>query len=328
MDTSIRKIFYRRLNSAFVLGLAFCLSTQTLAAAPATPDTVGMAAAPNVLSPTADMSNTDFMALKVANGNPLSIDELNYSQLVTPELAENLKGAFLRAQQAYLKSESPKTEPLWRDVVSFSLKADWRETHREMMQIAFFRLAQIAATSEKTHYWLSECARFDPFAKPNAAYIPAQLYEQYDQIKAQQNILADVSNDSLDGFTLLVVNGRLYNLESSTRLQLPEGTHRFTLLSPIFNTVTRVMTAEQWVHFQPEKERATWATSAPRYDRPVINRFTGEASIEGTAPRAEKPFYKKTWFWVGAAALTGAVVLYQKSREKDDPRAPTHREGF
>lgn len=269
-----------------------------------------------------EMSVTEFKAQLLAQRNLIPYDQYMSHRLVPESLQDGLSHAFSAAQESFLRSELPLMEAQWLDVTAYALKADWAKPQRDMIQTAYFRLAQMASTPEKTRQFLEMAIQLDASYTPNPQLFPPPLIDQYEALRTKSQKI-QVSTKAWHGFSQILVNGVPHDLENQTEILLSPGLLRVTFLSPSFEPVTRVLDSKILAQFRPQKIAAQMNMPEKIY--------SPEPAITTPLP-ASKPqrLFEKPSFWVGAAILAGVALAIERQGRSDRDRANTnsHREGF
>ncbi|OFZ13988.1 MAG: hypothetical protein A2Z20_10165 [Bdellovibrionales bacterium RBG_16_40_8] len=284
------------------------------------------------------MSRVEFLANKAAHPTKISYDDYLSKSTVSESLKENLNNTFLKAQEVFLQSEILQIDSAWQDVVGFSYKADWAQAEREMIQIAYLRLAQTATNTAKTHSYLLAAIQFDSTFAPDSRLFPPPIIEQYKSILHNET-LVPIDTSKFSEFTIMLINGVRFNLTDNSPISLHRGTKRITLISPTYEPVTRILKisehdANAFAFFQPQKKLLKIAQSKKMAS--PISYIPNAAALETQYPAIEqkvltsetKVFYKKPKFWLGAALVTGIIVAAKNWQNDKQERSPTHREGF
>ncbi len=170
---------------------------------------------------------------------------------------ESLKTEFEKAQVAYLNSEDEAMRTEWLNLASFAYKADWPKPYRAMISIGFLRLAQVSTSADDTKKWLTIAAGFDASYEPDRTLFPPPLVAEYHEIRAAQQKF-NVPIQNWKNFELALLNGKAIRLSGRSTLSLPDQTVRLTLLSSVYQPVTRVLPARALIAFQPR--RLPWVT--------------------------------------------------------------------
>jgi hypothetical protein len=308
-----------------------------------------------------ETQDQQFKAELLARNEAISFDEFVQEKLVSPTLHENLKVAFMRAQDQFLKSEISQIESAWQDVANYAYKADWRDTDRAMLEIAFLRLAQLSSEASQTRSWLQTAVSFDSNYQPDSQLYPPPLLQLYESMKKKQN-LVEISTELMNGFSQVLINGTEIRIGSAQVLKISDGIKRVTFISSRYQPVTRVVEARSIVDLRPEKKPLVegdclsarlspyadkmlssetskiifsdrcnaLATTLPLQSlKPQIKDFSADETIENRIETRHPPkFYEKSSFWISTALATALIVTLQHSLQKDDSDRPTHREGL
>lgn len=276
---------------------------------------------------TPTMSDIDFAALKIARPEMITLDEYQLKNIVSDEMKENLKTTFLKAHAAHLKNQSTENIDLWQDVISYAFKADWPKNNREMIQIAYLRLAELSATVKISKSLVTQCFEYDPQFEPDRKLITPTVIAQYQDVQTKSP-LKNFDLNKLQGFSKVLINGTVFDVSAQKSISVTSGLKRITLLSSTYKPVTRVIDAEYLNQLKPEKENAI-PENRNLLDNRYIAKSSGEPSIEKKNDEKSAPqFYKKPWFWVGTVGVVGALVIYQNSKQNNSSREPTYREGL
>ncbi len=158
-----------------------------------------------------------------------------------------LKSKLERAQRAWLGGDREAARAEFRSLTEMSLKADWRNAEREVLQAADLRLAQMSDSGTEREGWLESAARLYGDLAPNAALYPPPLLAEYETIR--KRLLATAVEidlrDVFPDFKFVIVDGRKIELANEYRLAIMPGIHRLTAYSDSHETVTEFLTGSQ-----------------------------------------------------------------------------------
>jgi hypothetical protein len=264
----------------------------------------------------------------------------------------HLKNLFLDAQKKFLKSEAPEQIQMWREIAHLEYKADWPPHYREMIQMAWLRMAQLVKDAKTEESYLLHALSLDSHFNYEVLPLPQSLKNRLHEIKRTLPKVS-VSLQNFKGFTHLLVNGSPRNI-ADEKLELPDGTHRFTWVSNQFHSITRTLDAKGLNEIQLERTpmaegscKKPNVTIASDLALKVVYPLECVAEMKPNAadvkkysqmPASEnlfatkldiepKPFYKESKFWLGTAIVSGLVLFVQQQNEKDSHQ-PTHRRGI
>lgn len=331
---------------------------------------------PKVLIRHTHLNETDFQAQLIAAGSEYnevksfaeyaSLNNVFESENKN-EINELLTTAFLKAQETFLKSDLSQMKTDWEEVTSYYLKSDWTATYREMISIAFLRLAQISKSAHDTNIYLNEALSFDESYKPKINMLPPPLLSQYNKLQ-KRLWKTTLQTKNLMGFDLLFINGRLAaNLKKNTKFYVTPGMKRFSLYSSAYKPVSHTLTLEEIRDFKPTRsplvDESCTAQKLARGIKiegdhevllpksclpenfgiqshlisksfnniePSINLKSATESLAAadfSSVENSKPFFKKTGFW-WASAIVGGIALAIESSQNESKKSPSRREGF
>jgi hypothetical protein len=152
-----------------------------------------------------------------------------------------------RAQRAWLGGDIETARTEFRSLTELSLKADWRTTQREVLQMAFLRLAQSSESGTEREGWLESAARLYTDISPKASLFPPPLLNEYEATRkrlAESAIEIDL-RDVFPDFRYVLIDGRKVVVALETRVRITSGLHRMTALSDSHEAVTEFLTGAQ-----------------------------------------------------------------------------------
>jgi hypothetical protein len=293
----------------------------------------------HILYKSVDQTEIEFQAQKLAHGESIGFDEYQLRNIVPTTLHENLKHTYLEAQSEMLKSEISQLSDHWHEVVNYAYKADWEELDREMISIAFLRLAQLAPSSLETRKYILQAIEFDDQYKPDTQIFQPPIVEEFFKIKTQSRKL-NISCARFKGFTFVLVNGSRNNIENKSSLSLQNGVKRVTFISPTYLPVTRVFETQNLSNFEPQKISAKSTTLSVAVEVPSIALPLEDLNptfIEGSnspsiekqmGKNEEKSFYEKPKFWIGASVIAAGLFYLNHQNNSDSDSGTTHKEGL
>ncbi len=267
-----------------------------------------------------------------------------------------------KAQRAWLSGESENARAEFRALTELSLKADWRNAQREVLQTAYLRLAQSSDSGTERESWLDSAARLFMDLSPNPGLFPPPLLAEYEASKKRIEATAvDIDlRDVFPDFRYLIVDGRKRELATESRLRLSKGLHRLTAYSDSHEPVTEFLTAAQLrvLRLSPPvltEGSCTGARLRSRAELPssleieiysgpgcsstigsvlqasrlvsepsLANNFAKMSANSNESPRAGSN--SKTWLWVVGGAVIAAAG-YAVASHASSPE-PIHTNGF
>jgi hypothetical protein len=268
-----------------------------------------------------------------------------------------LKQKLERAQRAWLGGEIELARSEFRALTELSLKADWREAQRAVLQTAYFRLAQSAESGTERSGWLESAARLFGDRAPEASLFPPPLLNEYREIlKRLEATAIDVDLAGVfSDFRYVLIDGRKIEIALEPHVRLTMGLHRLTALSDSNEAVTEFMTAAQLrvLRLAPPSLTEGACGEASLRSRSELSSsigfeiYSGRACPEklsnllktsrllsepqGTAPPAAPSSSgetrQRTWLWVVGAAVVAGTAYALAHQSQSSPQA-THKTGF
>lgn len=305
------------------------------------------------------LSNADAQTYATTHDKFLLSDYLDATR-PGQENDRQLKQKLERAQRAWLGGEIEQSRGEFRALTEMSLKADWRDGQREVLQMAHLRLAQTSSSGTERESWLDAAARLYGDIPPNAALFPPPLLAEYETSRKRvATATADIDlREAFTDFKYVLIDGRKIELSIETHVRLTPGLHRLTAYSDSHESVTEFLTAAQLrvLRLSPPSLTSGLCRQAKLRDRAElptsldIEIYSGEACPQDIAnalngsrlisePRSlpvDGPDEKtgtttssggRTWLWiVGGALIAGAG--YALATRHDPTPEPVHRTGF
>jgi hypothetical protein len=224
-----------------------------------------------------------------------------------------------------------------------------------LISIAFLRLAQITKDKADSEKWLELAAQFDPRYSPDSRLFPPPIINQYKHVRAHLKKIR-ISTSHFAGFEMALVNGVAVDLMGLDHINSFDQTIRLTLLSSLYQPVTKVLRARDAAQFRPSMvpwvtgscQRPEWKLNAtvakrlegfhlaalfpqecmailggaapifPLSDHGPLTAPAETAAYTQPAPEAVRTshFYSNGWFWFGVAAVAGALVYSQQKNSE------------
>jgi hypothetical protein len=271
-----------------------------------------------------------------------------------PDHDQMLKTKLERAQRSWLGGDIESARADFRALTELAMKADWKNDQREVIQVAFLRMAQSAESGTEREAWLDSAVRLYGDIDPDATLFPPPLMSEYGAVKQRSTTVSVELADVFPDFRYVLIDGRKVDLALDSRALITSGLHRLTALSDSHESVTEFMTAAQLrvLRVTPPALAEGLCESAKLRSRNVLPSAIDVEIYSGagctpkiasalndsrlvTAPR--EPFFpetpktessSKTWIYVvGGALLAGAAYAVAKQNQSDSAQ-PTHRSGF
>jgi hypothetical protein len=265
-----------------------------------------------------------------------------------------LKSKLERAQRAWLGGDIEAARAEFRALTELSLKADWRDSQREVLQTAYLRLAQSAESTTERSGWLESAARLYGDLTPVSDLFPPPLMTEYESVKDHLTKTEIVFGDVFPDSRYVLVDGRKIEISTQPRLQISAGLHRLTALSDSHEPVTEFMTATQLrvLRLSPpvltegtcdgakirsrsavpsniDVEIYSGATCPTKKFESALNEgrliTAGPNAFGPSAPQVRAKDH--TWLWIAGAAIVAGAAYAFANQHESAPQA-THRSGY
>ena len=209
----------------------------------------GLADAPVIRS--TEIDDHHLRAFAETEGRPTLADYYESNRPLKSN-QEQLRRLIERAQGLWLNGSTESARAVFKDIAQMTLNDDWRGAQRESIHYADLRLAQSALTPDEATQWLEKAVRDFPELKPSAKVFPPPLVASFNDVKAHlRSQFSEVElGERFRDYRFMLINGQKYDLEDTTKVSLPPGTFRVTLLSNLHSRITETMTASQLRIFQ------------------------------------------------------------------------------
>lgn len=264
------------------------------------------------------------------------------------------------AQEIFFSAKLDQAAAAYKEVVGFSLLADWEYSERKAIHQAFLKLAQMAKTEQEKDQWVTQAIEFSADIEADRQLNPPPLVERYETLRSSYKFVVFRPIEGLSDFEMIVVNGREYKINPQTKISLSRGPQRITLISNHFRPVTQVLSGPDVIHWQaPRAAMVAGDCENPRWMAKDISQWkiyfnsscvkSGDSSVEPTLadlrpqqpplsssmttppqkPKSSFSWLENKWVWIGLGAVT-AAWLYQSNQRSSSGKAETAtvKEGF
>ena len=213
------------------------------------PAWAGLADAPVIRS--TEIDDRHLRAFAETEGRPTLADYYESNRPLKSN-QDQLHRLIERAQSLWLNGSTESARSVFKEISQLSLNDDWRGAQRESIHYADLRLAQSALTPDESTQWLEKAVRDFPELKPSLKVFPPPLIASFNDVKAHlRTQFSEVElGDRFRDYRFMLINGQKYDLEDTSKISLPPGTFRVTLLSNLHSRITETMTASQLRIFQ------------------------------------------------------------------------------
>ncbi len=282
-------------------------------------------------------------------------------RLNTPE-SKILKTRFADAQRSFHSDPPPVALEKFKSVVEMLHVGDWGPSERGVLHFALLRLAQLEPIQKKSDEWLKLAALMGWDIEPDQDLLPPPLLASY-QDHLKNLVWQHISlRDHLDQFEFILIGGRSYSPFDHSVIRIPQGPHRWTVLSNSHEPSSQILESTNWSNILTHTRSLTqgscsnisqlpplppeakvhvffsggcvWKSEAlpsPSLSSltPLTPKTPGEPlSLSTDLPR---PIYKKPWFWVGVGAgvtLTAIFILQQEKKRQERRQESATSYGF
>jgi hypothetical protein len=227
----------------------------------------------------AEASREQYLGFLQANSRiPLSewLDQ-EATRAETAEV-EHLSRLLERAQSAWLNEPQTTSKSLLKQITARALDHDWRDSEREAIHYAYFRLAQLATHDAERDENLKLAIAFDFEFSPDATLFPPPLIARFQKLKAELLAAAHLVKLSriFPNHQIVRINGRKF---TTLDLDVPilEGRFRISAFSdeyPAFHaTLTRSQLSELVLRQAPVAPgRCNNELTSPGESKPPLNK--------------------------------------------------------
>ena len=198
----------------------------------------------------AEASREEYLGFLQANGRtPLSewLDQ-EAARAETSDV-EHLSRLVERAQSAWLNEPQATAKSLLKQITTRALDHDWRDSEREAIHYAYFRLAQLATLDAERDENLKLAIAFDFEFNPDSTLFPPPLIARFKKLKAELLTTAHrvKLNRIFTNHQIVRINGRKFTA-LDVDVPILEGRFRISAFSdqyPAFHaTLTRTQFSE------------------------------------------------------------------------------------
>lgn len=162
---------------------------------------------------------------------------------------------FEQAQAEYLDRAATAKEK-FLTVSNMALVDDWKDAQRTMIFYSRLRLAQLSDTEDERSSMMNQAIGFAPDMKPDPKLFPPPFIEKFKKAYDLQKSKARVFelDESYDGYQVLKVDGRVFQVREGVKVELFPEQHRVSLLSLSLAYVSTRLTSSQWPAWKPARE--------------------------------------------------------------------------
>lgn len=266
------------------------------------------------------------------------------------------------AQKSFLSGSLPQAREGFASFVELAFEQDWRLVQRRALHYGFLRLAQMSITSEERSSWLKKACAYGADIKPDSTVFPPPLMNEYRELlKSSSNV--ELKLDSrFDGYTAIVVDGKVVNVSSNDFVSISHGQHRLTLRSDTYAEETLIADAQVLANYSPKRKAlARGSCETPEADslNDAIIFYDKECQVKATkgklervgtqnssaqtwkdfsvskptelsfaeAPRPKRPLLKSPWLWAGLAVVASAIII-TREQQSETTVTPSSRVGY
>lgn len=309
------------------------------------------------------ISNIEFQARihteKSDDASAQTYSELQLSRQLNPEMNQHLRNAFLQAQSSYLDFDMTKMVQDWKAVTQFANKTHWTDHYREMISIAYLRLAQIAKQPDECEENILRAVQFNPDYQPDNKMFPPPILETYSTM--QKNMVRKrVSTKNWSLFEYAYIDGIKYSTQNQATIELAPGLKYITLISSSYAPTSTLIHTDEIENWMPKLETlftgnceqisdlkltnsdlasyqlrilfhnqcvTTWSAQSRPLPKPPASEslpwpISHSPSIETkTSLQTQNSIWTDKRFWWGTAIAATAFIIYKNSeeRKKEEP---------
>lgn len=233
---------------------------------------------------------------------------------------------FEKAQSYYAVRSFDMAKVYYTKVSNLQFTDDWKEAHRKAIALSLSRLAELDPTQKDT--WIQRAASFTSNS-------------------SSSSLEWDVREWKHD-FDFILMNGHKVDLNSISKVRLPQGEYRIVFLSKTYAPQTLQVTSQQIPFLQPIKipfvsgtcKQPSLANSDVKnaialypdckkelrnfvWEKESLADLNLKSNFMSSYKEPTQPFYKQTWFAVAATAVVVGLVYYTVQKQKGESSAPS-----
>ena len=271
---------------------------------------------------------------------------------------EQLSSLFAQAQHDFLAKSELESRERYKAVINLLGMDDWTKSEREIFLQCYLRLAQLESDNSARDRWLKQSLALGSELDIDASLYPPPLLQRRKELATYPQMLALSRLHLSAEWARILINGQPCG-KKDCGLWPKDVRLRVTVLSNQWLPQSRTIEARRFAEYQPEA--IPWVEGAcnTNHWHPETERFADRMafwSIECAAPVADsfnlsavappttapdavpklqeapapeyRPFYKSTWFWVGAGVVTAAVIVGIASQHPREVKQTTTTYGL
>lgn len=272
--------------------------------------------------------------------------------------SDQLTSLLEQAQMDFLSPNRTNAIKAFKKVTEMALEADWNEVERQVIFYAFLRLAQL--DDDQHLKWMQEAIHFDHQQSPEPEFFSPVFIEEFEKIREETiaNFVQWNTTKKLGAFSKVMINGTVHS--KGDLVKTSPGPVRVTFLSDAHHPISLQTVGENLsqIKVNPKAlvggncQKPFWYKkpgSAKKYfvvfsDNcvreyskgnwvPSLEKLTQSPSPtpppiqqRWSPPKAESPWYKSPWIYVGLAAIAVGTTIHLNQQDKEGERKvkPNH----
>lgn len=303
--------------------------------------------AETILVPSDTSAVREYEARRQANGY-ITPSAAYARQFPKPAAREHLLALYSQAHKAFLENTKAEAQRLYGEVVQLTRTEDWSKGDREILLLAYLRLAQIDSANRDA--WLLEAVQLGPGLETDTSLFPPPLWERFARMRAEAPRLRPVKVLAYGEWTELLINGM-----SCTRAKCPEFAStprpvRVTFVSNRWLPQTLTLSLSEIERASPPRQPLLigscgnpqfhpgtewmqdklpfWSLECEGKRNEIKRPVPGEAATLPVLALPEEPrparksWLESKWFWAGVGVIATAMII-ENNRPRREERVPT-----
>ncbi|MCB0385522.1 MAG: hypothetical protein KDD43_09020, partial [Bdellovibrionales bacterium] len=234
---------------------------------------------------------------------------------------------------------------------------NWPKKARDELAHLWLTAYALSPTEEKKSNLLMQLGKFHPLYSPPLERFSPPVIAAWKRVAGGIQNLSWQPGSAWSDFQYFIINGKVFDLESTGEVVLPSQDVHFTALSDRYQPIDRIIKGIHLIHWQPPKEILVSGTcEEPKWSPhleldPRFRAFFSETCVKARTSEIQQPELKLTtnpqgngfpqlgepprmavsterriWPWfLLAGAIVGAISLDQMNKHNRPSNSPTYQ---
>lgn len=227
---------------------------------------------PQILIQSQSASSLGYEAYLLSHDSAISYSQWSLQNYISVEDVKNFNDEIDQSLQQYTKVPGPILLKTFKDLIKKAQYRNWPVKIRKKVSRLWLLTYQLESSPPEKKRLLRLLANFFSEFSPNTNEFPPPVISAWTEEINSTPTIAWQPNNQWDDYRVLIVNGRVFDLDEREVIQLPDRPVRVTGFSNLFLGMDQIISGRKLLQYSPPREYMSGGEcDRPRY-HPQLHR--------------------------------------------------------